>query len=237
LEVDVEPRTDLFTELDIGMHLRKHQARASAFSSMICSYSRAEATSGHAGSLPLLAVYLFTCKKWTCRLLKEPMTKLKHGEIVTLRLFQMTICSSLHTSIPSFHPSIGQVSNLQICYISLPSQPGPRKEGSHPMFGRPLLSGALPGATPGPCKDIGYAYIRSSPLSPHTKQSPKNALTGQPALNLEEVGYSIFYPCAPIAGKGWVTWFPEPVDEMVNGYKRFLGKDGLSWICEYRTSI
>lgn len=100
------------------------------------------------------------------------------------------------------------------------------------MFGRPLISGALPSATPGPYKDIGYAYIRSSPLAPYTKPTPKNALTGQPALNVEEVGYSVFYPCAPVNAKGWVTWFPEPVDEMVDGYKRFLGKGGLTWICE-----
>lgn len=67
---------------------------------------------------------------------------------------------------------------------------------------------------------------------PHTTPQPINALTGQPALRVEEVGYAVFYPCEPAGRKLGVTWFPEPVNEMVRGYERFLGKKGLGWICK-----
>jgi platelet-activating factor acetylhydrolase len=57
--------------------------------------------------------------------------------------------------------------------------------------------------------------------------------TGDPALKVEEVGYAVFYPCAAnTAGTKSVTWFPEPVGEMVRGYERFLGKKGFSFLCQ-----
>lgn len=97
----------------------------------------------------------------------------------------------------------------------------------------PIFGGALPASTPGPHKDIGYAYIRSNVLAPHTVPWPHNKLTGQPALNIEEVGYAVFYPCSKDqGGSNGVTWFPDPADEMVRGYDRFLGKKGFSWLCE-----
>jgi hypothetical protein len=100
-----------------------------------------------------------------------------------------------------------------------------------PMIRSPIVTGSLPAATPGPFKNVGYAYIRTPPLVPYTTAQPINTLTGQPALSVEQVGYAVFYPCEPAGRKLGVTWFPEPANEMVRGYERFLGKKGLSWIC------
>lgn len=105
-----------------------------------------------------------------------------------------------------------------------------------PMLRSPIVTGTLPVATPGPYKDIGYAYVRTPPLIPFTSAQPINTLTGKSALQVEQVGYAVYYPCKPEKGKKGVTWFPEPVKEMTRGYERFLGKKGLGWICEGSTS-
>lgn len=104
----------------------------------------------------------------------------------------------------------------------------------------PLVSGSLPAATPGPYKYIGYSFIRAAPLVPWTLQSPKLS-DGQPAISVQEVAYSVFYPCQKPASSwlgswsaGQISWVPEPHGEVARGYERFLSGKGSSrwgWLC------
>lgn len=101
----------------------------------------------------------------------------------------------------------------------------------------PIISSSLPGTTPGPHKRIGYTYLRHKSLSPYTRPSPTFQSTKAPVFQNKEVGYAVFYPCD--AGKsGWLSsgkgvgWFPDPIGGMTKGYAKFLGKNGLGWLCE-----
>lgn len=106
------------------------------------------------------------------------------------------------------------------------------------MLLSPLVSFDFPQVTPGSHKSLGYAYIRSPPVTPYIRATPIFKENSQPALKIEEVAYSVYYPCA-VPSRGWfggpsraTQWLPEPVGETVAGYERFLGKRGAGWICE-----
>ncbi|ORX38310.1 platelet-activating factor acetylhydrolase, isoform II-domain-containing protein [Kockovaella imperatae] len=93
------------------------------------------------------------------------------------------------------------------------------------MLRSPLFTGNLPQATPGPHKKIGYAYVRGPPTKAYSIFWPKLASTERPVLSMDQIGYSLFYPYGESAKKTHgVHWFPEPVNEMVFGYEKFLGK-------------
>jgi hypothetical protein len=104
------------------------------------------------------------------------------------------------------------------------------------------ISGVFPSPRPGPYKDIGYAFISSPAIAPFTRPSPRFKESGHPALSLQQIGYAVFYPAAPPkvhhgwfgsgygAGvKGRVDWLASPKEEVVEGYKRFLG-DKAYWV-------
>lgn len=102
----------------------------------------------------------------------------------------------------------------------------------------PLATFGFPQTTPGPHKHIGYAYVKSSPLSHYFRASPVLRTDSQSALKIEEVAYSVYYP-STVTSRGWfggsahwVPWLPEPVGEIVAGYERFIGTRGVGWICE-----
>lgn len=100
----------------------------------------------------------------------------------------------------------------------------------------PLITSSLPSLTPGPHKQIGYAYLRTLPYHSYTRPAPQ--YEGKPVFNLADVSYAVYYPCkAPrvgwFSGEGRVGWMPDPVGEMTKGYERFLGQRGLSVICAY----
>ena len=105
------------------------------------------------------------------------------------------------------------------------------------MLRSPIFTQSLPPATPGPHKKIGYAYVRAPPKHPYTSPWPKLKGTDQPILKLEQVGYSLFYPCDEVKGGHGIHWFPEPVKDMVLGYEKFLGRKGVSWLREYDRSV
>ena len=101
------------------------------------------------------------------------------------------------------------------------------------MLRSPIFSQILPPSTPGPHKSIGYAYFRGGVSNPHSTPSPKLVSTGKPALVVEQVGYSVFYPCDEGLKRGrGIGWFPEPVREMTLGYEKFIGRKGVSWLRE-----
>ncbi|WVR09414.1 hypothetical protein IAU60_006481 [Kwoniella sp. DSM 27419] len=89
----------------------------------------------------------------------------------------------------------------------------------------PLISASLPLGT-GP-HGVGYVPLSHAPISPFAHPNPKHVETGEPALQIGEVAYSVFYPTqASGRGKG-VSWVPEPFWGVVRGYERFLnGKTG-----------
>lgn len=99
------------------------------------------------------------------------------------------------------------------------------------------LSGVFPAPRPGPYKDIGYAFISSPAIAPFSRQSPRFKESGNPALSLKDIGYAVFYPAAPPRGSGgWfgggagrVDWLASPKEEVVAGYKRFLGEKSY-WV-------
>jgi len=103
----------------------------------------------------------------------------------------------------------------------------------------PLTTFSFPHVTPGPHIHTGYAYIRSPAISPYARPTPTFQDTSKPALKIEEIAYSVYYPGAQPKPRGWfggsrgyAQWLPEPVGETVAGYERFLGKRGLGWICK-----
>lgn len=93
----------------------------------------------------------------------------------------------------------------------------------------PLIS-SFPAATPGPHKNIGYAYARV-PCEPYVVDSPK--VEGKPALNTSECSYAIYYP-STTGADGGVGWLPEPASSVVAGYNKFLGGKG-GWLCTFMT--
>lgn len=106
----------------------------------------------------------------------------------------------------------------------------------------PLLSGSLPSFTPGPHKNIGYAYLRTKALFPYTIPTPKHKETDTPVLEVDGVAYALFYPCQKPKANGWfgggsekVAWFPEPTSGMLSGYEKFIGKSGAGYIRECNT--
>ncbi|WWD19258.1 hypothetical protein CI109_103716 [Kwoniella shandongensis] len=99
-----------------------------------------------------------------------------------------------------------------------------------------LLSASLPSA-PGPYR-VGYAPISHFPISPFSQPHPTHILNGKPALQIQQIGYSVFYPCSP-ESRGWlrgggngkgVSWVPEPFWGVVKGYEKFLGAKGMRWL-------
>jgi platelet-activating factor acetylhydrolase len=98
------------------------------------------------------------------------------------------------------------------------------------------LSGVFPSPRPGPYKDIGYAFISTPAAKPFTRQSPRFKENGHPALSLRDIGYAVFYPASPPKSSGWfgaasgrVDWLARPKEQLVEGYKRFLG-DRAYWV-------
>ncbi|WVO14537.1 hypothetical protein L204_102172 [Cryptococcus depauperatus] len=99
----------------------------------------------------------------------------------------------------------------------------------------PVLKGFLP-SPPGPYQ-VGYAYVANPPLSPFHHVYPQLKSTGQPAFQVQEISYCVFYPCTPgtdgskkkhVQGVRWVS---EPFWQVIEGYKRFLGRNGkMAWL-------
>lgn len=110
------------------------------------------------------------------------------------------------------------------------------------MFGKlpPIVSGALPAPQQSSPLPLGHVFIRCPPISPFVIPSPVYTATSQPALEIREIGYSVFYPCDETRTKGlkkWVNWVPEPEKGVVEGYEKFIGRSGLNWMCEFPRSV
>lgn len=106
------------------------------------------------------------------------------------------------------------------------------------MFGKlpPIVSGALPPPQQASAPSLGHAFLRCPPISNFSLPSPVYKSTSRPAFEIKEIGYSIFYPCDEERKKGskkWVSWVPEPEKGILDGYEKFIGKSGLSWMCEF----
>ena len=103
----------------------------------------------------------------------------------------------------------------------------------------PLATFGFPQTTPGSHKNLGYSFIQSPPRSPWHRDTPKYKETSKSALRIDEVAYSVYYPCSePVRGwfgwpSGWTQWLPDPVAEVITGYQQFLGKRGAGWLCKF----
>lgn len=104
------------------------------------------------------------------------------------------------------------------------------------MFGKlpPIVSGALPPPQQSPAPSLGHVFLRCPPILPFSIPSPVYTSTSRPALEIKEIGYSVFYPCDESKKKGlkkWVDWVPEPEKGVAQGYEKFMGRSGLNWMC------
>lgn len=96
-----------------------------------------------------------------------------------------------------------------------------------------LISGALPAPQQPNPLPLGHIYIRSQPSTRFSSPSPRLKSNDQPAFEVREVAYSVFYPSEPKwKGKKWVPWVIEPTKGVLEGYEKFIGKSGLGWMCE-----
>lgn len=100
----------------------------------------------------------------------------------------------------------------------------------------PIISGSLPGPPQPNAPSLGHVFLRSPPISTFSHPSPKLISTSEPALEIREVAYSVFYPCDDQRKKGWVGWVPEPTKGVAQGYEKFVGRSGLSWMCKSTSS-
>ncbi|WWC71354.1 uncharacterized protein I206_105309 [Kwoniella pini CBS 10737] len=91
----------------------------------------------------------------------------------------------------------------------------------------PLLSSNLP--LPTGTYGVGYIPISHKSISPFEYSHPTLNETDKPALKLNDIGYSVFYPTDLKGRTKGISWVPEPFWGVIKGYELFLsGKTGQS---------
>lgn len=87
---------------------------------------------------------------------------------------------------------------------------------------------------------IGHAFIRAPPIEKYRFETPILTETGEPGIEIGEVGYAVYYPTtkegARKHGVG-VKWVPEPAHALIEGFEKFLGPRASGWVSECLLSI
>jgi hypothetical protein len=108
----------------------------------------------------------------------------------------------------------------------------------------PIVSGWLPSISQTGAKEtsppepiaIGHAFIRTPPLEKYRYETPVLTESGEPGIEIREVGYAVFYPTnTDEKGMGHgngVKWVPPPDHALIEGFEKFLGPRASGWMSE-----